>query len=353
MANSKKEILEWLALKRRTAGWGAVVSYPQSKCNALLLDDYIAKFTTSDYLPPINEVVRTGDTSWESLMDWITDRPRLSFEDSSTRPGGEVNMTMAVVGGIQVSIDNTSGHKRVNALKYLDPLNHPKFIAKNVALSKTVGLVGQHTGEVVLDLGGEEAKAASWQLTFANTEHECKIGGAFFKQYYREADKEKRLYHLGKIAYIDKQYLKPKSFKLRTITANGVASPTANDSGNGAVQLFVCMDGDEEGGTPPSDDWNSLIADKEGADTEDVTVLLDHSLVIKNVIMQNIIKAFRTGMHELKQTVDPVTGFIAVDALPGKGAMSIHQIRGETENYRYMLTGIEITLLLVMILALL
>lgn len=62
---SKQELIEWLKLKPRTAGWGAIVSYDRSKCNALLMEDYINKFTTDSYLPPIDRSVPTGGANWD------------------------------------------------------------------------------------------------------------------------------------------------------------------------------------------------------------------------------------------------------------------------------------------------
>lgn len=281
--NTKKELLEWLALKPRTEGWGAVVSYNRNKCNNLLAQDYINKFTSDSYMPPISEPVPTGDANWEHMHDWVTTYPRLSFEDSSRTAGGEVRMTMAVVGGSQISIDNALGHKRAIAIKSLDALDYPELIAEDVALSKTSGTVGQDTGEVVLDLGDPVTAKGIWELTFANTQHERRQGGQFFKKYYSEADPKKRVFHLGKIAYTDQQYLKPQSFVLRTITAPGAAIAGASNFGDGSVEMFVRMQGDPEGGLPPRDDWRSL-----NVEADECTVLLSNKLVWQKSVLPGV-----------------------------------------------------------------
>ncbi|WP_201188760.1 hypothetical protein [Pseudomonas fluorescens] len=287
MANSKEELLKWLALKPRTQGWGAVVSYTSDKCNLLLMEDYINKFTTGQYLPPIDKPVPTGSANWEYLSDWVTDAPRLSFKDSWKTNGGEVTARVAVVGGTQVSIDNVFGPKRAIAVKSIDALDHPELIAQDVALTKTKGTVDQDTGEVVLDLGDPENAMGEWELTFANTRHERLTGGKFFKKYYQEADEKKRLFHLGKIAFTDQQFLKPKSFILRTTTERNAQGSGFSDSGRGYVEMFVAMQGDTEGGTPPTDDWKSLIPD-DVPEQFDSAILFGNKLLMEKVIYQGV-----------------------------------------------------------------
>lgn len=304
--NAKKELLEWLALKPRTEGWGAVVSYNRNKCNNLLAQDYINKFTSGSYMPPISEPLSTGDANWEHMHDWVTTYPRLSFENSSRTAGGEVRMTMAVVGGSQISIDNAMGHKRAIAIKSLDALDYPELKAEDVALSKTSGTVGQDTGEVVLDLGDPVTAQGMWELTFANTQHERRLGGQFFKKYYREADPKKRVFHLGKIAYTDQQYLKPQSFVLRTITAPGAAIAGASNFGDGAVEMFVRMQGDSEGGMPPRDDWRGLIPDDNPGEF-DSAILISNKIVMHDVLAEGVRRFF--GVADQIFQDPPETGF--------------------------------------------
>ncbi|MDQ0127243.1 hypothetical protein J2W17_006243 [Pseudomonas lini] len=315
MANSKKELLEWLALKPRTAGWGAVVAYDRSKCNNLLLQDYINKFTTHSYLEPINEPVAVGDANWQHLSDWVTDVPRLSFENSSKAAGGEASMKMAVIGGTQVAIDNIQGHKRAIAVHSIDALDHPELIAENVLLSKTSGTVG-NAGDVVLDLGAPETAKGTWELTFANTRHERRIGGEFFKQYFKGADKEKRLYHLGKIAYTNQQYLKPASFSLRTTTAKGAELSTADNFGDGSVELFIAMRGDQEGGMPPSDDWMGLNVGE-----EDCTILISNKILMKNCILPGARLYAADGYLQLQEIIE--RGFISYSTTRDGGRLEL------------------------------
>lgn len=304
--NPKQQLLEWLALKPRTQGWGAVVAYDRDKCNNLLLQDYINKFTTGDYLDPINKPVGTGNANWEHLNDWITDRPRLSFEKGSA--SGKADLRMAVLGGTQVSIDDVWGHKRAIAVKSIDALDHPELIAENVSLSKTSGTVGKDIGEVVLDLGDPENTHVDnrWELTFATTQHERRIGGAFFKQYYKEADPLKRLYHLGKVAYTEQQYLKPKSFRLRIMTAKGAESSASANYGDGTVELFICMEGELEGGTPPVDDWKSPIPDDVPGEY-DSAIIVSNKIVMNSVLVEGVRRM--VGQGDIFEA-PPASGFI-------------------------------------------
>jgi hypothetical protein len=329
--NSKKELLEWLALKPRTQGWGAVVAYDRNKCNNLLLQDYINKFTLDSYLPPINKSVPTGSANWEHLHDWVTDVPRLSFEDSSTTAGGTVNLRMAVIGGTQVRIDNATGVKRAIAIHSIDALEHPELIADQVKLSKISGAVGKDAGEVVLDLGDVDTAKGNWELTFANTQFERDLGGLFFKKYYKEADKEKRLYHLGKISYTEQQLLKPASFTLRTITANGAHSKTANNFGDGAVELFVCMEGDQEGAMPPDDDWIGLVPD-DATEEYDSTILLSNDLLMRRVVVDGLSDSF-VPAPSFEQAYDDKGFFKSIIAKSGPAALYSPKFFGKAGGY--------------------
>lgn len=284
--NPEKALLEWMALKPRTLEWGAVIAYDRSKCNTLLIQEYINKFDSNAYMPPINKSVATGTEIWEHLYDWINDVPRLSFEESSDAPGGQVNMKMAMVGGTQITIDSTMGVKRAIKVESLDALDAPELVAKKVLLKESKGSINS-AGEVLLNLADPETAAGTWELNFASTQHERRIGGEFFKKYFRSFtgdEAERSIYHLGQIAFTDQQYLKPKSFKLRTVTAPGAQSRTSENHGDGAVELFVCMEGELEGNMP-GEDWKYLIPD-DMPGKYSCTTLIGNGLFMSKILTQ-------------------------------------------------------------------
>lgn len=302
--NPEKALLEWMAIKPRTLEWDAVLAYDRAKCNMLLRQEYIEKFNSDTYMPAIDKAVATGEVNWEYLYNWITDAPRLSFEESSLTQGGEVNMTMAMVGGSQITIDRVLGIKRAIKVTSLDALDAPELIAQNVLLKGTKGSIND-AGEVVLDLGDAETAAGIWELSFANTQHERRIGGNFFKKHFKDNEEKRRTFHLGKIAFTDQQYLKPESFKLRTVTAPGAQSHTAANYGDGAVEVFVSTDGSQQGGIP-GQDWKYLIPNDLPGEY-DSTIILSNKIVMHRVLAGGVKRLFDNNADLFE--APPATGF--------------------------------------------
>lgn len=248
-----QEYLDWAELKPRTSEWSALVAYNQAKCNQLLLQEYIEKHDKNSIMPPINEPFGTSETTWSWCIDYVTDSPRLSFENNPDNQSAEVNIRMAVVGGKTVSLDDNLGSAQVNRISSYDPLDYPELMAERVQLKDVQGTVNKD-GEVLLDLGDPIAQRYIWELKGDRIEHQRRMAGAFFKRKFREAEPERRTFSLGTLAQTTQEFMKPQSFKLRTIMEEGGNSRAAENYGNGALEMRVAMD-DELAGGLPGDDW--------------------------------------------------------------------------------------------------
>jgi len=247
------QYLQWAALKPRTSGWSALVAYDRNKCNQLLLQEYIEKHDRHSVMPPINEAYRLSEGTWRWLLDYVTDAPRLSFENNPDPQSAEVNMSMAIVGGKQITLDDTAGSAQVKRISSFDPLDFPRLEAERVLLKDIQGNVNQD-GEVVLDLGDPAAQRYSWEVTGDREEQARRITGTFFKRTFKNADPRRRTFFLGALAQTDQAFMKPQSFRLRAVMEEGASRHGAANYGNGAVEMRIAMDDELQGGWP-GEDW--------------------------------------------------------------------------------------------------
>ncbi|MFU2326188.1 hypothetical protein [Pseudomonas sp. NFX98] len=280
-----QEYMEWAALRPRTNDWSALVAYDKDKCNHLLHQEYIQKFDSNSYMPPIDDTYATGETTWYWLNDYQTDVPRLSFENNPDGNGGnvaEANMSMSIVGGTEIELySGPGGGVEVTKISSFDPLDHPELKANRVSLKDIVGQVDQG-GSVVLDLGDPAAQRYVWELTGSRIEHVRRVGGAYMKRKFREAELAHRTYKLGQLAYTEQEFLKPAKFKMRTVMEAGANVRNAANFGNGALELRIAMKGELEGGFPREDWLYPIPSDLPG---------IDSSLIISNQLLMHEIVA--------------------------------------------------------------
>ncbi|AXP04716.1 hypothetical protein DZG01_17765 [Pseudomonas fluorescens] len=259
------QYLQWAALKPRTTEWSALVAYDRGKCNQLLLQEYIEKHDKHSVMPPISESYGSSETTWSWLIDYVTDAPRLSFENNPDLDSAEVNMSMAVLGGKNISLDDVLGFARISRISSYDPLDHPTLVGDRVELKDIQGTV-RDDGEVVLDLGDPRSQRYIWEVKGDRIQHQRRMAGSFFKRKFREADPVKRTFSLGMLATTTQAFIKPQRFKLRTVMEEGAASRGAANFGSGAVEVRIAMDNEQLGGTPGEDWLYPLPSDRSDLD---------------------------------------------------------------------------------------
>jgi hypothetical protein len=308
---TRKEYLEWMALMPRIDVWGAYVAYDQKKCNQLLRQEYIEDIDTDSLMPPIDDAFLTGESTWHWKKDYQTDVPRLSFENNPDENGGrvaEANMTMAIIGGTEVDLyGNSNGQTEVTLISSRDPLDHPELKANRVLLKDIKGGVDS-SGKVVLDLGALDVQRYIWELTGSRIDHVRRVGGAFMKRKFREAEPARRTYSLGELAYTNQEFMSPERFELRTVMEEGANVQSAANFGNGALELFIAMKGQPLGSTP-GEDWKYPIpSDAAGIDT---CMIFNNTLLMRNIIGKGTARAFNESDAKFKETVDN-RGFITV-----------------------------------------
>ncbi|WP_219064688.1 hypothetical protein [Pseudomonas sp. UMAB-08] len=323
--NSKESIQEWLRLKPQTMGWGAILAFDRSKTNTILLHDYVSRFSTHSYLDPVEGYVGDSSTVGQYIYNYVLDYPRLSFENANLKDSRAALM-MKVVGGTQVTFSDVPGGREATRVDVVDPLNGPE-LTLDVELLDVPGSINS-VGQVVLDL----KKSSNFSLSFSDFVHEQKLGGEFFQTLFIALPDEKRILPISEVSHLTDQVIRPRSIALRTQPAPGATARAAENYGDGAVIVFVAMQGENNGGWPDST-FKYLIPDDSGDDYS-ATVVLSHKLLMDTIIGQGVVAASEYG--KAHYTLQPdASGFFTLRATSG-----VYQMPGVTYSttgrYRYV-----------------
>jgi hypothetical protein len=216
----------------------------------------------------------------EVIHDFVMDVPVLSFENAGLNDS-KAMLTMAVTGGNQLTMEKESVGWKVYKVDEIDPLQGPK-LHLDLLLNEVPGNVNGD-GRVRLDL----RKSDNFRLTFAESDNEQRIGGAFFKDLFNKLPDEQRIYTLGKIERGTNDLMRPQSFELRT-QANGTAArdPHSSVYGDGAVLALVRMER-RLGGDFPGASYKYLIPDDQGKDYS-ATILFDRGRALVTAMLDAV-----------------------------------------------------------------
>ncbi|NBA93844.1 hypothetical protein [Pseudomonas sp. R5(2019)] len=255
MSYPMDELLTWMRAESRRLGWDLVVATDRNKTNQLLTQAYIEKFSENSYLPPISGEVDTNENRWKEVIhDFVLSVPRLSFENVNVNDS-KAQLAMDVMGGVQFSMEKESSGWKIMKLSSFDPLQGPKLYLK-LLLAAAPGNVTEG-GKILLDLSNSE----DFLLDFAQTLHEQRLGGDFFRELFRRLPDEKRVYPLGQVQIGGHELFKPQSFRLRTQSSGASArDPNSKEFGDGAVLTCVRVRGSGSSETSlPGDSYRYLI----------------------------------------------------------------------------------------------
>jgi hypothetical protein len=278
--NSLASLLAWMKDSSRLLGWGLVVALERRKTNLILLQEYIKRFGEHSYLPPIKgEVMIVDNRRMELIHDFVMDVPALSFENANLNDS-KAMLTMSVMGGSQLTLERESAGWKAYKVDEINPLQGPKLYL-DLLLNDVSGDVDKD-GRVKLDL----SKSDNFRLTFAEGQHEQRMGGNFFKDLFNQLPDEKRIYPMGKIERGTDVLMQPRSFELRTQASSTAAArnPNSSEYGDGAVLAMVRMEG-RMGGDFPGQSYKYLIPDDQGKNYS-ATVLFDHNRIAASVMVK-------------------------------------------------------------------
>jgi len=276
--NNVENLLNWLKVQPRTLGWGAVMAYGRSETNKVLLQEYIERFSTSNYLRPITEEItdNTTPTQKEFLHNYQMDAPRLSFQGSTLQKSA-AKLTMQVVGGSHLTFNKPAGFPQWSVTKIAqeDVLDGPQLLFDIDLLAATGSVTS--AGRVELDI----SKGTNYRLTYVQTEHLRKVAGQRMQEIFRPLPDDQKIFVLNELKFEPDQFLKPDKFVIRTHNKkdSGAALLASEDEGEGSVLVFVAMQGDANGTLPVDNaDLKYLLPDGSTA-----TILLGHEFTFKKL----------------------------------------------------------------------
>ncbi|EKG31569.1 hypothetical protein [Pseudomonas avellanae] len=323
MANNTLEsISAWMKdpLNNVMLGWDSIAVMARHEVNYLLREEYISRFSSNMYLSPISgEVILVGGRSKESIHDFILDAPRLAFSNNDLNKS-HASLTCAILGGTQVTMTNNVDTWEAVRVIRVDPLQGPR-LTLDLSLDSVPGIVDLD-GRVSLDL----KESDNFILTFAETIDDQKLGGNFFKEWFKTLPDNKRVWTLAFIGAGNDDQMRPQSFKIRTQT-NPAASldRAAPDYGDGAVLVFIRMRGSEEGGDIPVQ-YRYLIPDDAGKNYS-ATVLFDSKRLAKVALsVESITDALSALLNGVKFTLEYEIGGPVIRAIANSGRLQTPHI---------------------------
>ncbi|WP_059003356.1 hypothetical protein [Pseudomonas syringae] len=330
MANNTLEsISAWMKepLNNVMLGWDSIAVMARNEVNYLLREEYISRFSSNTYLSPISgEVTLVSGRSKECIHDFILDAPRLAFSNNDLNKS-HASLTCAIVGGTQVTMTNNVDTWEAVRVIRIDPLQGPR-LTLDLSLDSVPGIV-ELEGRVSLDL----KESDNFILTFAETIDDRKLGGNFFKEWFKTLPDNKRMWTLAFIGAGNEEQMRPQSFKIRTQT-NPAASldRAAPDYGDGAVLVFIRMRGSEEGGDIPVE-YRYLIPDDAGKNYS-ATVLFDSKRLAKVALrVESITDALSALFDDFKFSIETDNAGRVVRAVAYGGTLYIPVIERELSFY--------------------
>ncbi|PHN72072.1 hypothetical protein AO286_12290 [Pseudomonas syringae] len=272
---SRNQLIEWMRVKPRTMGWGAILAFNRKDTNTVLLQEYINRFSTGHYLDPVTAYIPSNDVTGQYISDYVMDYPRLSFENANVEADqADAKLTMKVVGGTQVAFTNVAGGKEATWIGIIDPLSGPQ-LTLDLELVDVPASVNK-AGQVVLDL----SNSSHFSLSHSEFLHEQLLGGSFFQELFSKLPPEERVMVISEIIRNPDDVIRPSRIKLRTQAAPGSKLRHADNYGEGAVLVMVAMEGENNGGNPDTSFPYLLPNDEDYS----AMLLMSNKLVLKATI---------------------------------------------------------------------
>ncbi|WP_338523183.1 hypothetical protein NUH87_25705 [Pseudomonas batumici] len=295
--NTYDSLIQWLSVKPRTSTWDALIAYDRDQANRLLRQEYIERFNTASYFPLFNEDIQLSRNSSTVVIGYLLDAPVLSFQGANIN-SSMVDFTMKVMGGTQFAFGEPEGGERyINKIAALDALDGQRVTATtelNLQNDEPINSIGQ----VVLNT----SKGTNFQVWFAKTYEARVIGGASIKEFFDNLDDTVKKFELSRIVIREEDFLKPESFKLRTHGRYN-PGPGAPITDEGAVLMFVTMQGGTDGDIPSSNEALHYLIPSDRPYSS--AMLLGHRFFMQKMFVEGC-KRMHTGSTPFTAVVEGI-----------------------------------------------
>ncbi|RMT98096.1 hypothetical protein ALP37_04409 [Pseudomonas amygdali pv. sesami] len=259
--NTLNHLTEWMKDPANNVmwGWDSIAAMARGEVNNLLLQEYVARFSSDTCIKPVSGEVILSDGFKECIHNFILDAPRLAFSNDNLGYS-HATLTCSILGGTQLTMKNNVDNWEAYRVIHIDALQGPK-LTLDLALEMVPGNI-KSDGRVRLDLKDSD----NFILTFAADRADRALGGDFFKALFNDLPDDERIWTLGVIKRGSNDLMHPQSFKLRTQTNPAAPlDPHAANYGDGAVLVFIRLEGSQEDGDIPVE-YQYLIPDDVGKD---------------------------------------------------------------------------------------
>ncbi|WP_062390589.1 hypothetical protein [Pseudomonas abietaniphila] len=287
--NSRQSIINAMKAKPSTFDWDAVVCYSRNKVNALLAQQYLARYRQNDALPPLDGVVQIGDTTI-TLSSVTLSAPRLSFENANL-DNSQARLTYGLLGAkIVDTSEPDSSFKRVTKITNANAaalLTGPKLLM-DITLKTNSGGVGS-AGEVYFNI----VDGFNFRGDFVDSEEEQLLIGNFFRDWFNGQEEKYRRYSLGQLDAFSNDVMTPQGFKLLT-------QPDPHESGSGAVVLFIVLRDGQYMGLPTQESGMPYFipddVDANGDSLYSAAAVFSNELIFNRVIKPQVNADMGSGL---------------------------------------------------------
>jgi hypothetical protein len=289
MANhSVQELLDNWQGTSQAKGWGALVAYDRPKCNMLLNQLSIERFTSGQELL-FPELELSTEHTTELLTNLRLGYPKLNFV-SANLDLSLVDVTLDMRGGLIVTHFAAVGvPPRIDRIQKLFPIGSPKLIMK-LNLADNSGSVGPG-GAVILDIANGFDYIATFMISNLS---QIEIG-ARFQEIFKALPPEQKRFSFGILLGDLNGPLTPTSFKLRTMPAPGATQRGADNEGDGCVLCFIAMQNRPGGGFPGTPFKYPIPASTATTDYSGC-ILLSSQLLMRELIKPQLIAQVGNGV---------------------------------------------------------
>lgn len=288
--NSRDALLSWMQGKTVTYGWNALITYSRAKINRLLEQQYVTKFNTDSFLPPIFGTVALDPSGAKremvELSGLVLGAPQISFETADLLDS-RVVVTLDIVSGSVAYQSYPDASPAYLKSSFNISVQQQFKVQMEVDLAAVTGEVDQ-SGHVVIDLG----EGYNFTSNLVTLEYPQEQLGLFFKNLFKSQPASDRRYLIGVLDYIGDDMLTPRNFYIRTQAAPSGKNINSSSYGEGGVILFVRTRNDFYDGTLPTPEnaatFRYLIPDDEttvpGQPDYSGSIVLSSRMIFENVI---------------------------------------------------------------------
>lgn len=283
------DLLQWFSEAPRTKRWDALLAFDQATTNTLLLQQYIERFNSGSYLPPINETIELSSGSIAEIRGYVFDRPRLSFENANL-DAPTATLRMQGMGGVRFNWNVAGSTRKLESITYEYPVNGDVH-ESTVTLKDNSVSINDH--RVIIDVGD----GASPVLKLGGVLNEKKRAGEKIKSVLGIKPPEVREYVLSELKGGTDPLFAPRHIMLLTQPAPANQQRGTAQYGDGAVLAFVALGDGTPGDRPTAGDpqWRYLL-DPSGGGHSAMIVLSDRWMMEKFIPQRAISNESVTGV---------------------------------------------------------